>query len=136
MESCLKELVNHSISRAEEDLVTSQLLLDKGSYRISLNRSYYAIFHAIRAVNILDGFDSSKHSGVIANFNHNYIKKGVFDKSLSLTIKKASKYREQADYEDFFEATKADASEIYNLAFMFVETIKRKLIELDALESL
>ena len=136
MESCLKELVNHRISRAEEDLVTSKLLLDKGSYRISLNRSYYAIFHAIRAVNILDGFDSSKHSGVIANFNHNYIKKGVFDKSLSLTIKKASKYREQADYEDFFEATKADASEIYNLAFMFVETIKRKLIELDALESL
>lgn len=28
-----------------------------------------------RAVNTLDGFDSSKHSGVIANFNHNYIKK-------------------------------------------------------------
>lgn len=98
MEGSIKELVSHRISRAEEDLATSKLLLDDGSYRISLNRSYYAIFHAIRAVNTLDGFDSSKHSGVIANFNHNYIKNGTFDKSLSQTIKKASKYREQADY--------------------------------------
>ena len=64
MEGSIKELVGHRISRAEEDLATSKLLLDDGSYRISLNRSYYAIFHAIRAVNTLDGFDSSKHSGV------------------------------------------------------------------------
>lgn len=86
-----------------------------------------------RAVNTLDGFDSSKHSGVIANFNHNYIKNGTFDKSLSQTIKKASKYREQADYEDFFEATQADASEVYELACAFVETIKKKLVDLGAL---
>lgn len=133
MEGSIKELVSHRISRAEEDLATSKLLLDDGSYRISLNRSYYAIFHAIRAVNTLNGFDSSKHSGVIANFNHNYIKNGTFDKSLSQTIKKASKYREQADYEDFFEATEADASEVYDLASVFVETIKKKLVELGAL---
>lgn len=54
MEGSIKELVSHRISRAEEDLATSKLLLDDGSYRISLNRSYYAIFHAIRAVNTLD----------------------------------------------------------------------------------
>ena len=64
MEGSIKDLVSHRISRAEEDLATSKLLLDDGSYRISLNRSYYAIFHAIRAVNTLDGFDSSKHSGL------------------------------------------------------------------------
>lgn len=29
----------------------------------------YAVFHAMRAGNILNGYDSSKHSGVIAYFN-------------------------------------------------------------------
>ena len=47
MEGSIKELVSHRISRAEDDLATSKLLLDDGSYMISLNRSYYAIFHAI-----------------------------------------------------------------------------------------
>ena len=35
MEGSIKELVSHRISRAEEDLATSKLLLDDGSYRIS-----------------------------------------------------------------------------------------------------
>ena len=46
------------------------------------NRSYYAIFHAIRSVNALDGFDSSKHSGVISHFNQEYVKTGMFEKNL------------------------------------------------------
>ena len=36
----------------------------------------------MRAVNALDGFDSSKHSGVIAHFNQNYVKEGIFPKNI------------------------------------------------------
>ena len=48
------------------------------------NRSYYAyaIFHSIRAVNILDGFDASKHSSVIAHFNWHYVHTGEFDREI------------------------------------------------------
>ena len=38
-------------------------------YKAAINRSYYAIFHGISAINILDGVDASKHSSVIAYFN-------------------------------------------------------------------
>ncbi|MCD7980748.1 MAG: HEPN domain-containing protein [Clostridiales bacterium] len=51
-------------------LLASEENLKAGQYRTSMNRSYYAVFHAMRAVNVLDGFDSSKHSGVIAHFNN------------------------------------------------------------------
>ena len=44
-------------------------MLSGGMYKPSLNRSYYSIFHAMRAITALEGFDSSKHSGVIAYFN-------------------------------------------------------------------
>ena len=66
MEGSLVELAGYRMERAKEMLEASKGNLEIGQYKTSLNRSYYAIFHAMRAANILKGFDSSKHSGVIA----------------------------------------------------------------------
>ncbi len=66
----MKELSKYRFETCKEDLYDAQLMLKNGRYKNALNRGYYAIFHAIRAVNALDGFDSSKHSGVIAHFLH------------------------------------------------------------------
>jgi hypothetical protein len=73
-------------------------MFEAGRYKNTLNRSYYAIFYAIRSVNALQGFDSGKHSGVIAFFNQNYVKTGIFPKGVSKIIKEASEKRERADY--------------------------------------
>ena len=62
------------MERAKEMLSAAEGNLEIGQIKTSLNRSYYAIFHAMRAMNILKGFDSSKHSGVIAYFNKEYRK--------------------------------------------------------------
>lgn len=70
MAGSLTALSAHRFKRAKEELSTAELLLRSTNFRSSINRSYYAIFHAIRAINALDGFDSSKHSGVISHFNH------------------------------------------------------------------
>ena len=63
------DLAKYRLARAKEDLETAAGNLDNGKYRASVNRSYYAVFHSIRAITALDHFDSSKHSGVIAFFN-------------------------------------------------------------------
>lgn len=65
-------------------------MYEAGRYKNALNRAYYSIFHGMRAVNALDGFDSSKHSGVIAHFNQNYVKEGIFPKETSEIIRLAS----------------------------------------------
>ena len=72
MEGSLRELAGYQMLEAAKEN------LEIGRYKTSLNRSYYAIFHAMRAANILKGFDSSKHSGVIAYFNREYLKSGIF----------------------------------------------------------
>lgn len=41
----------------------------------------------MRAVNILNGYDSSKHSGVIAYFNKNFSKENKLDRNLYKIIK-------------------------------------------------
>lgn len=123
MAGSLTVLAAHRFNRAKEELSTAELLLHNTNFRSSINRSYYAIFHAIRAVNALDGFDSSKHSGVISHFNQEYVKTGVFQKEVSKIIRNASELREQADYEDFYEATQEEASDVFDQASMFIGVV-------------
>lgn len=102
MEGSLKELSQYRFQRAQEDLETAAILLREQKLKSSVNRSYYAIFHALRALTALDQFDSSKHSGVIAYFNRTYVKGGIFNKSLSKILDTSFRLREKADYQDFF----------------------------------
>lgn len=70
----------YRMQRAEEDLSAAQLNLENGLYKAAVNRSYYSIFRGIRSVNVLDDFDASKHSSVIAHFNQYHVHTGDFEK--------------------------------------------------------
>lgn len=129
MAGSLTVLSAHRFNRAKEELQTAELLLRNADFRSSINRSYYSIFHAIRAVNALDGFDSSKHSGVISHFNQEYVKTGLFEKEVSKIIRNASELREQADYEDFYEASQEEAVDIFEQAARFISVVEVYLRE-------
>ncbi len=129
MEESVEVLSRYRFETAEEALKDAILMYDNGRYKNALNRAYYAVFHAIRAVNILKGFDSSKHSGVISFFNQTYVKTGIFTKELSKTIKVAYESREKADYLDFYVASKSEAEQQIVRAEAFLGAIKMHLIE-------
>lgn len=59
---------------ALECLDAARSLLESGNYKSAANRSYYAIFHAMRAVLALDEVDMRHHSGIISEFRKLYIK--------------------------------------------------------------
>ena len=127
MESSLTELSKYRLQTAIEDLDSAIALKEIGQYKSSINRSYYAIFHALRAVTAMDGFDSSKHSGVIAYFNKNYVKEGIFDKDISKLIDTSFRLREKADYQDFFVVSKSQAEEQIGKAERVIGLIKHYL---------
>lgn len=102
MEGSLEDLAQYRIKRAWEMLEAAKENLKIGQYKTALNRSYYAVFHAMRAANILRGFDSSKHSGVIAFFTKEFLKTEYMDRKLSFIIKSSSLLREKSDYDEFF----------------------------------
>lgn len=95
-----KILCRYRLERAKEDLQAAKVNHDSGLFKASINRSYYAIFHGIRAVNILDGFDASKHSSVIAHFNQYFVHTGEFDRGLYKIIDGAYRIREKSDYKN------------------------------------
>jgi uncharacterized protein (UPF0332 family) len=136
MAGSMTELAKYRYDCCQEALEDAKLLFDNGRYKNSLNRSYYSIFHAMRAVNILDDFDSSKHSGVIAHFNQNYVKTGIFPREASRIIKLASEKRERADYLDFFVASKEDAREQIMRAEKFQNLVRDYLHEKKLLKNL
>ena len=77
-----KELANHRLEQAKEELNDAKMLFDVKSYKSSNNRAYYAIFHAMKAVLALEPIDFKRHKDVQAHFNKNYIKKEIFPKSM------------------------------------------------------
>ena len=114
--SLQKDYAKYRIERAREDLEAAHLLYDAGNYRIANNRAYYAIFHAMRAGLVFDDFDSSKHSGVIAEFRRRYIKEGIFPIEISKMIGSAFTIRNASDYDDMFIASKSETEEQINNA--------------------
>lgn len=76
----MDSLTKYRLDNALEKMESAKLLLDAGKYKDSIGRSYYAIFTAVRAVLANDKIDFSKHAGVIAYFQKEYIKTGVFEK--------------------------------------------------------
>lgn len=133
MESSINELSKYRYECAEEALEDARIMFENNRFKNALNRAYYAIFYALRSVNALDGFDSSKHSGVIAHFNQKYVKPGTFDKKISKIIKLASEKREQADYLDFFIASREDAEKQIQRAGKLLKSIKEYLQSRDVL---
>lgn len=111
MEISLKELSRYRFETAESDLKAAKLLHEAKEFRGAVNRSYYAIFHALRSVLALDNFDSGKHSGIISYFNLHYVKAGIFDRHISKLISSAYRSREKADYQDFYIVTENEAAE-------------------------
>jgi Uncharacterized conserved protein related to C-terminal domain of eukaryotic chaperone, SACSIN len=123
--------MKYRLDNAKEKLESAKLLLDAGKYRDSIGRSYYAIFTAVRAVLANDKVDFSKHSGVIAYFQKEYIKTGIFDVKYSKYLQNAFQIRNSCDYDDFFIASKQDAEEQYNRAAEFYEGIQNYLLNRD-----
>ena len=123
MESSIIDLSKYRWETANEELESAIVLKDNGKYKASINRSYYSIFHVLRAFTALDGFDSGKHSGIIAFFNRTYVKTEIFDKTISKLIDTAFRLREKADYQDFFVVSKDQAEEQIGKAKKVIEIV-------------
>ena len=112
----MDDLIKYRLSSAKEKLTSAKLLLEAGLYKDSVERSYYAIFSAIRAVLAVRQVDFSKHAGVIAYFQKEFIKTEIFDKKYSKYLQQAFQIRNSCDYDDFFIVSKQDAEEQYERA--------------------
>ncbi|MBE6748184.1 MAG: HEPN domain-containing protein [Ruminococcaceae bacterium] len=123
-----KALANARFEHAKECLDAAKNLLSYSNYKSAANRSYYAIFHAMRAVLAFDGIDMKHHSGVISEFRKLYVKTNIFDVKLSQIISVLFDIRTESDYDDFFIISKTEILEQIENAEYFLKEIEKFLL--------
>ena len=98
-------------------------------YKIELSKRRLEIAHErlTTAKAMLDGFDSKKHSGIIARFRQSYIKTGILDTEMSKIIDDLEVIREDSDYDDFYIILKEDVEIQAKRAEYFVSEVESYL---------
>lgn len=120
MDERKKDLCDYRLEKAKKCLLSAKALVQLEDFCGAANRSYYSIFHSIRGLLALEGVDFSKHAGVIAYFQKNYVKSGIFEKEYSKILAEAFEIRSESDYDDYYVISKEEVEEqIQNAQFFF-----------------
>ena len=98
--------IAYRLERSREALRAAGILLDAGALHSAVNRLYYACFYTVSALVLTEGKGSSKHTGVRALFNRDWVRTGRVSDELGRFYNSLLDRREDADYEDLasFEA--------------------------------
>ncbi len=121
-----RHLSKYRLDKANTLLAQAELLLKNRQDDGSVNRSYYAIFNAVRSILAFVGLDSQSHRGVISFFDRYFVKAGIFEKRFSTIVHEAFDTRQDNDYEDFYHPSNAEAQEQYDNATQFLEEVTTK----------
>ncbi len=118
-----EQLIALRLQQARESLGEADALYQYSFWRGVINRSYYAMFYAILALAVTQQVTTSKHSGVIAFFDREYIKRGIFPRELSRSLHFAFEKRQSSDYGEVFTVSKEEAFQSLEEARRFVAGI-------------
>jgi uncharacterized protein (UPF0332 family) len=121
-------LLAYRLKQAEETLADAEKMLQNNlSPRSIINRAYYSIFYSVLALFLQSDITlkTSKHSGVIAIFDKEFVHTGRVEKDFSKILHKLFDARQQVDYKELIEVSVEDAEECVRLAKKFLPGIKR-----------
>jgi uncharacterized protein (UPF0332 family) len=94
----MSQVVDDYLRRAEESLSAAELLLSEGFAGYAAARAYYGMFYVAQAFLSTRGLASSKHSGVVGMFGHEFAKSGVVPAHFHRYLIRAGEIRLLADY--------------------------------------
>ena len=120
-----QQVIAYRMGRARETLQDAQLLFrNGGSPESIINRAYYAIFYATLALMAEQGINLSRHSSVIARFDQDFVKSGLFPKSMSRILHRAFYLRQFGDHREMLNLTSQQAEEILRDTEQFLRTVE------------
>ncbi|HJB44622.1 MAG TPA: nucleotidyltransferase domain-containing protein [Candidatus Coprenecus merdipullorum] len=75
------------------------------SWDVVANRLYYAVFHAVSALLIKDGYKVGTHKGAMLMFGQHYVRTGIFTAEESKLYSNLQMMREESDYNCVYVTT-------------------------------
>lgn len=121
------DLCKYRMENSSDSFKVAKDCLEKGYYKDAVNRSYYAVFYAIKSVLAFEGKDFKRHKDVIAYFNQTYVASGIIPREIGRKIGRLQQKREKSDYDDFYLASKEETIEQIESADEVIAAIKKYL---------
>lgn len=119
-----EDIVRYRISRAKDCYTSAKCLYLDGLLEDSADRSYFAMYHAIRAVLALGQAEFKEHRDVIVKFIESYIDTGIFNKETAKTIQKAYAVWHDCNYLDGYSADREKVKELYQDALELISLVE------------
>jgi uncharacterized protein (UPF0332 family) len=129
-EASIEQLIQYRPNQSEESLLEAETLMQSSLWRGAINRAYYAMFYAVLALAVYKQEVTSKHTGVIAFFDKDFVKTGIFTKDLSRSLHLAFERRQNNDYGEVFTVSEDEANQSLKDARFFVKALEEYVTSL------
>ena len=119
-----QELIDYRLQQADDSVLEARTLAKVSLWRGAINRAYYAMFYATLALTVQKQQVISKHTGVIAFFDKEFIRTGVFPKEMSRSLHFAFERRQNSDYGELLSENPEEAMRAIDEAAEFAQKVK------------
>jgi len=101
----------------------------EAKWETAANRLYYALFHAMSALLVNDGYHVKSHRGILAMFGEHYVKTEIFSKKDGSLLSDLVIMRDNADYNCFFETDEEKLTPYIDPTRQLIEKIKQYITD-------
>lgn len=122
-----KIIVRLQMEKAHANLSQIPLLCKAGYWDNVANRLYYALFHAVSALLINDGYGVGSHRGAVGAFGQHYVTTGIFSIDDGKHYSRLQGLREKADYNCTYSATEQDIAPKIEPTRLLIEKIEKHI---------
>jgi uncharacterized protein (UPF0332 family) len=124
-----KELIKFRVERCDCTIDEAKIAIDLNKLHLAYNRIYYSIYYIVSALSLKSNFATSKHSGLLAWFNKEFINTDIVSKDFGKIYYKAFENRQESDYEDLITYNIEDVKSDYENMLKFVNEVKKLVVD-------
>ena len=124
-----KDYIQYRLERALGALKVAEIAAEAKEFNSCANRLYYAAFYAVNALLMKYNYSSSKHTGVRAIFNKEFINTDIVPKKYGVLFNDLFESRQECDYKDLFFIAAEDIEPLIPKVKEFIEFVSEKILE-------
>ncbi|ANU56893.1 HEPN domain-containing protein [Bacteroides caecimuris] len=122
-EDVRQNIVMYRMGKARQLLHDVDVLIENELWNSTINRMYYACFHAVSALLIKNGIEVKSHMGIRQAFGLHFVKAGKVSLEYGRIFSRIYDKRQSSDYDDFIDFTKEEVEKLYPQIKSFIMVI-------------
>lgn len=124
----IEAVVFYRKQKSRATLKEAENMIETAHWNLAIQRLYYASFYMASALLLKNNISAQSHNGVVSQLGFHFITTGKLDKTEGRLYSRLLQNRITGDYNDFFDFTETDATELLEPTRNLINKLE-KLIE-------